>query len=89
MKFFLDDQAVREREQDEGTLEQSLRALQSTLEKAKRILVGFRCDGEDMIGEAMTEALKLPVSNFDRIDAFSSTRSELVLETMAHVTASL
>ena len=89
MKFFLDDQAITEREHDEGTLEQSLRVLQSRLEKAKRILVSFRCDGEDMIGPAMTEALKLPASTFDRIDVYSGTRTELVLETMTHASASL
>jgi hypothetical protein len=89
MKFFLDDQAVSDREHDDGTLEQSLRAVQSTLENAKRILVGFRCDGEDMIGLAMTEALKQPAASFDRIDAYSTTRTELVVETMTHASASL
>lgn len=89
MKFFLDEKPLAEREQDEGTLEQSLRAAQATIEDAKRILVSFRCDGDEMTGPAMMLALKQPASSFDIIEAFSSTRVDLVLETMQHAADSL
>lgn len=89
MQLFLDDQVIEQPPEDGGSLEESLQRIQSTLRAAKRILVALCCDGEEMVGAAMVEALRKPASSYERIDLFSSTREDLVRDTMDQASNSL
>ena len=89
MQLFMDDKPVDAELLGAGTLEEGLREVQETLCAPRRILVGFRCDGEDIAASAMTAALRKQVSSFDRVELFSSTKEDLVVETMTQAAASL
>jgi len=89
VNFFLDDRSFHLEVGDDATLEQAIRAAQNTLDAARRIVVGFRCDGEEMVGPAMIAALRKPAKSFDRVEAYSAAKVDLVVETMTHAADSL
>jgi len=89
MDFFLDDQIIAPDVGDGRKLEQVFRAVQRTLDASQRIVVRFRCDGEEMVGPAMIAALGQPADSFDRVEAYSAAKPDLVLDTMTHAGASL
>jgi len=89
VQLFLDDKVIDQPAPEVGTLDEALRQVQSDLAAARRILVAFACDGEEMVGAAMVEALRKPASSYERVDLFSSTPADLVRETMDHASTSL
>jgi hypothetical protein len=88
MQVFVDDKPVNASLLGAGTLEEGLRGIQATI-SPRRILVGFRCDGEDIAGPAMAETLQRPVASFERLELFSSTKEDLVVDTMEQASTSL
>lgn len=89
MNFFLDDRIIEPEAGEGATLEAVFRSIQGALDDANRIVVSFRCDGEEMVGPPMIAALRKPADSFLRIDAYTTTKPELVLETMTHADESL
>ncbi len=85
----MDDKAIDAAVLGEGTLEEGLREVQTALCAPRRILVSFRCDGEEIVGAAIAGALGRPVASFERLELFSSTKEDLVIETMTQAAASL
>ena len=89
MDLFLDDKKVEDDGVVGGTLEQTLREVQTNLCSPRRILVGFRCDGEEIVSTAIAAAMQRPVASFERLEAFTSTRGDLVADTMGQASSSL
>jgi len=89
MQLFVDDKPVDATLLGRGTLEEGLREVQTSLCTPRRILVGFRCDGEEIVGAAMARTLQRPVASFERLELFSSTKEDLVVETMDQASTSL
>ena len=89
MDLFLDDKKVEDNGVGGGTLEQTLREVQINLCPPRRILVGFRCDGEEIVSAAIVAAMQRPVASFERLEVFTSTREDLVADTMGQASSSL
>ena len=89
MDLFLDDKKVEDNGVVGGTLEQTLREVQINLCPPRRILVGFRCDGEEIVSAAIVAAMQRPVASFERLEVFTSTREDLVADTMGQASSSL
>jgi len=89
LDLFLDDKKVEDNGVVGGTLEQTLREVQSNLCPPRRILVGFRCDGEEIVSAAIAAAMQRPVASFGRLEVFTSTREDLVADTMGQASSSL
>jgi len=89
LDLFLDDKKVEDNGVGGGTLEQTLREVQINLCPPRRILVGFRCDGEEIVSAAIVAAMQRPVASFERLEVFTSTREDLVADTMGQASSSL
>jgi hypothetical protein len=89
LDLFLDDKKVEDNGVVGGTLEQTLREVQINLCPPRRILVGFRCDGEEIVSAAIAAAMQRPVASFEKLEVFTSTREDLVAETMGQASSSL
>lgn len=89
MDLFLDDKKVEDNGVVGGTLEQTLREVQTNLCPPRRILVGFRCDGEEIVSTAIAAAMQRPIASFEKLEVFTSTREDLVADTMGQASSSL
>ncbi len=89
MDVYVDDKPLDSSALRGGTLEEAIRTLQTQVCTPQRIFVSFRCDGTEMIGEAMAAALRKPLAAFDRLELFTSTKEDLVTETMEQAQGSL
>jgi hypothetical protein len=89
LDLFVDEKKVDDHGVVVGTLEQTLRDVQTHFCPPRRILVGFRCDGQSIAAAAMASALSRPAGSFERLEVFTSTREDLVADAMAQASASL
>jgi len=89
VEFFIDDVAVNSQVIDAGTVEQALQTVQSDLTPPDKLIVAFKCDGKEVLGETMAETLSTPVASLRRLEVFTSTKEALVIEAMNQATASL
>jgi hypothetical protein len=71
------------------TLAETLRDVQAHCCPPPRILVGFRCDGNEVAGAAMASTLSRPAGSFELLEVFTSTREDLVADAMNQASASL
>lgn len=88
MEVFIDGSRVEEGF-SRGSLKDALMHVQSSLCAPKQIVVGIRCDGQDVPGNAMAAVLDKPADAFNRVDVVTSTKEKLVIETMTQAAASL
>ena len=89
MDLFVDDKKVDDDRVVGGTLAETLRDVQAHCCPPPRILVGFRCDGEEAAGAAMTSTLSRPADSIELLEVFTSTREDLVADAMNQASASL
>ncbi len=89
MDLFVDEKKVAGDANIGGTLEQALREVQARFCDSRRILVGFKCDGQEIAGTAMATALRQPAGSVERLDVFTATREDLVGDAMTQASASL
>jgi hypothetical protein len=89
VEFFLDDDKIDAAFAGDRTVEEALRYVQSDLCPPGRMVVGLRCDGLDVHGDAMAATLGKPASSFQRLDVFTDTKGALVAEAMIQAAASL
>ena len=89
MEFFLDDNQQDTALADISTVEDALHHVQSALCASGRVVVGIRCDGQDIPSTAMVETLRKPTSSVDRLEVFTGTRAELVDEAMQQASVCL
>ena len=89
MEVFVDDKKVDAAFAREGTVEDALRHVQSDLCPPGRMVIGLRCDGEDIRSDAMATTLCKQARSFERLDVFTDTKGVLVAEAMAQAATSL
>jgi hypothetical protein len=89
MQLFIDDRKIDDDFLHEGTLEDALRHVQECVCEPGRLVIGLRCNGEELTTEAMAAALQKPAPSFDRLDVFTSTSQGLVTDAMKQASSSL
>ncbi len=89
MDLFVDDKKVDDDRMVGGTLAETLRDVQAHCCGPPRILVGFRCDGNEVAGAAMASTLSRPAGSFELLEVFTSTREDFVADAMNQASASL
>ena len=89
MEVFVDDSQVDGDFIADHTLEDALRHVQSNLCAPDQVVVGLRCDGEDVPPNGMADALKKSALTFNRLEVFTSKRERLILDAMSQALAAL
>lgn len=89
MDFFLDEQPIDTTDMTGDTLEQLLRVVQDECCTPGQLVVGIRCDGQDVESEAMGAALAKAPSAYERVDIFTSHKESLVVEALTQAATSL
>jgi len=89
VQVFVDDRLVEDDFAPAGTLEDALRHVQSQRCRPSTMVVGLRCNGEAIVGDALASALRQPASSYDRLEVFTGTREQLVADAMAQASTSL
>lgn len=89
MDLFVDDKKVDDDRVFGGTLAETLRDVQDHCCGPPRIVVGFRCDGNEVAVAAMAATLNRPAGSFELLEVFTSTREDLVADAMNQASASL
>ena len=64
------------------TLEAALRRVQDGLGEPDRVVTGLRCDGRDVAANKMAATLGESVQSVARLEVFTATRGELVVDAM-------
>ena len=82
MELYLDDERADIKAGPEVTLDDLLDEIKQTLVGTGRIIVGIRCDGNDVTGEVFQENLAKPSNAFERIDMHSAESRTLVGEAL-------
>ena len=85
----MDDKKVDDNRVVGGTLADTLRDVQAHCCPPPRILIGFRCDGNEVAGAAMATTLSRPAGSFELLEVFTGTREDLVADAMSRASASL
>lgn len=89
MEVFMDDHQIEGDFAAECTVGEALRQVQSTIHTPGRIVVGLRCDGENVPTNDMGSTLAKATSDFERLDVVTGTRQSLVLDAMTQASAAL
>lgn len=89
MDIFLDDSLVDSAFVGDGSVEDVLRHVQDHLCQCDQLVVGVRCNGEDMQSNAMTEVLQKPASSYERMEIFTETKDALVTDALAQASTCL
>ena len=89
MEVFVDGNRVDDQAAGTGTLKDALMQVQSSLGAPDHIVVGIRCDGNDIVGDSMAATLEKPAASFTRVELFTSTREALVIDAMSQASTSL
>ncbi len=89
MEVFVDDNRVESALVGGGTVEEALRHVQSSLCDSGHMVIGLRCDGQDVTGDTMAATLREPASSFERLEVFTGTKKALVSDAMEQTSASL
>ncbi|MHC4695504.1 MAG: hypothetical protein ACYTFA_02045 [Planctomycetota bacterium] len=89
MEVFVDDHQIESDFVADRTIEDALKYVQSSICSPGHIVVGLRCDGEDVAVNEMGPALAKPASTLDRLEVFTGTRQSLVIDAMIQAAATL
>lgn len=82
MEVFLDDKPRDETFAQDDTVQDVLTHIQADMCAPGDVVVGIRCDGRDVPSGDMTDLLSKPASSVQRLEVFTGTRHELVLDAM-------
>lgn len=82
MQVFLNDDRVTTIDFNEQSISDALNLLQQECCPAGRVIVSIRCDGVPVAPQELAAKLKQPVSDFDRLEAYTGTISELVTDAL-------
>ncbi len=89
MEIYIDETKVDIDVSASEPLENVLRHSQAKLYEAGRLVVGLRCDGNEVPADEMADTLKRQASSFERLDVVTSTKYDLVAEAMDQAAVSL
>ena len=86
---FVDDVRVADLPVAIGTLADVLRFVQEQRCPPDRVVVGLRCDGIDVMGDTMTEALDRAADAVSRLEIATGTQQDLVADAMLQASQAL
>lgn len=89
MEIFVNDDPIDSDPMTQGTVEDALRLIQSTLCGPGQLVAGLRCNGEDVPSDAMASTLEEPLEKLQRLEVFTTTRAALVVEAMNEAAGAL
>ena len=89
MEIYIDETKVDIDLPTSEPLENVLRRSQTKLYESGRLVVGIRCDGNEVPADEMADTLKRQASSFERLDVVTSTKYDLVAEAMDQAAVSL
>ena len=89
MELYIDETKVNIDLPASEPLENVLSHSQTKLYTAGRLVVGLRCDGNDVPADEMADTLKRQTSSVERLDVVTSTKYDLVAEAMDQAAVSL
>lgn len=89
MEMYVDDARLDQQPAGGELLEETLRQIQDNVCQPGRLVVAVRCDGKDVPGGELTKALQKPTSDFEQIEIFTGTPSDLVSDAMNEAAESL
>ncbi len=89
MELYIDETKVEIGLPASEPLENVLRHSQVKLYEAGRLVIGLRCDGNDVPAHEMADTLRRQASSFERLDVVTSTKYDLVAEAMDQAAVSL
>lgn len=82
MEVYIDEKRVEGDVAVSGTIEETVRAIQRDLCAPGQMVVGLRCDGKVIEGNAMADTLAQPASSLTRLDVFTGTRGALASDAL-------
>lgn len=89
MEVLVDDVPVDTVFGGTSTIEDALHHVQSHNCLPDRLVIGLRCDGQDVPVNAMADTMGKPVSSCELLEVFTGTKAELVRDAMAQASACL
>jgi hypothetical protein len=89
MEIFVDDKRIETETEGGLTLGEALARVQSDHCAPRQVVVGVRCNGDEVAAEDMSDALEKPITNFDRIDVLTGTKEALVIDVMTQAANAL
>lgn len=89
MEVLLDGQSIDAEFSGTTTIESTVRQVQTDHCEPDRMVVGIRCDDNDVPGDAMVKTLGQPVASVRKLEVITSTRCDLVIAAMAQAAAAL
>lgn len=89
MEVYVDDVPIDTVFEGAATLEDALAHVQSHSCPADHLVIGLRCDGQDVPGNAMADTLRRPASSCELLEVFTGTKATLVTDAMAQASACL
>ncbi|MFQ5461457.1 MAG: hypothetical protein ACE5E5_02390 [Phycisphaerae bacterium] len=89
MQLFIDDAEVQHEVPTAGTLEETVRFVQSDVCPPGRLIVRLRYNGDEVKENQMTGVLKTPANSCQRLELFTGTPEKLVAEAMEQASAAL
>src|SRR5262245_60268289 len=83
MPIFLDNEPVGvEALCEDASLGQLLDVVRARVIGTGRLVLGLRCNDEDVDAEQLSDMLTAPISDFERLDFFSGRPEEAVLDAL-------
>ncbi len=89
MEVFVDGNRLEDEVAGAGSLKDALQHVQSNNCPSETIVIGIRCDGQEIAGDDVVNTLEKPASTVARLEVFTSTRETLVIDAMTQAAASL
>ncbi len=89
MEVLLDGQEVSKSIAEDSTLKDALHYMQSNLCPKDHLVIGVRCDGEEIPGDRMEASLNSPISTLNKLEVTTSTREYLITDAMTQASISL
>jgi len=89
MQVYVDASPVADERVADGTVADALRQVQSAYCAPGRMVVRVRCDGHDVLSDAMESTLQRRAASVARLEVFTATRTALIMDAMKQASNSL
>lgn len=89
MKVLLDGQTIEGGFPADESIEDALRGIQATHCPPSKLVVGIRCDDRDIPSDQIADKLRDSASTVTKLEVFTGTRHELVLNAMSQASMAL
>ncbi|HEY3245852.1 MAG TPA: hypothetical protein VGM03_21125 [Phycisphaerae bacterium] len=82
MNVYVDDQAYALAAESAGTIGDAVEQVRKGVSAGDRVLIGLRCDGLDVVGNELEDALRRPSAHVQRLDITTGAPLPLVIEAL-------